>query len=448
MESLWIKQKKENGFKIKGSDEHPVSGRYDVIVIGAGMAGILIAYYLQEAGKNVLVLEADTIASGQTEKTTAKITSQHGLKYRKLIRTVGRKKATLYSKANEEALKEYERLIKREKIDCQFRKAPAYLYTQKDKCVIQKEAEAAESIGIDCYYCKDTELPFSVKAALCFRNQAQFSPLEFIRHIASKLNILEHTKVISVKKNKVIAEKAEFTADYIIMTTHYPIINVPGFYFLRQHQERSYVLALSGCKNLEGMYYGIDKDGLSFRQTGDYLLLGGGSHRTGHHKKDGGCHYLMKKAKQHFPNSKVEACWSAQDCMAHDGIPFIGKYSVFTPNLYVATGFGKWGMTSSMVAALILRDKLCGKKNPYEKVFKPQRLNVIAGIGNFVMDIGVSSAGLFKGWLGKKERRCTHLGCQLEWNPDEKTWDCPCHGSRFSEDGKLMDNPSKMDLTH
>ncbi len=504
MESLWRKQagaiegqpkeqpkKNENRAKQSGKDHH------EVIVIGAGLAGLLTAYYLQEAGKQVLVLEADKIASGQTERTTAKITSQHSLKYNNLIKKVGRQEAKLYAEANQKAIDEYERLIREKKIDCQFKRCPAYLYaaraTENEAADLKKkemeqavnelkeETQAAASLGIDASFTTETELPFPIKGAMCFARQAQFSPLEFVRYLAGELEIRENTPVMGIKGNKVIIKEGALEADKIVMAAHYPFVNLPGFYFLRQHQERSYVLALSGCKKIEGMYLGLGQEGLSLRQAGEYLLLGGGSHRTGENKAGGKYTFLEQAAKQYFPQGKIEARWSAQDCMPHDGIPFIGKYSVFTPHLYVATGFQKWGMTTSMVAAQLIRDSLCGKDSPYEKVFSPQRCHVSAGMGSFLTDTGVSVKGLAKGAFhhpkegpealavghggivsidGKRygcfrddkgemhviSAKCPHLGCELEWNPDEKSWDCPCHGSRFDIDGRLLDNPAKHGL--
>lgn len=419
---------------------------WDVIVVGAGMAGILIAYYLKEQGKEVLVLEANEIASGQTERTTAKITSQHGMKYSTLIKKVGAEKARLYAQANEEAINEFAQLIQEKKMECMFERVPAYLYSLKEGEVLKEEAKAAAHLGIHAFFTKETELPFEVAGAVCFENQAQFQPLKFVNAIASELNIMEHTKVMDVKGRRVIAEAAEFTADKIVMATHYPIKNVPGFYFLRQHQERSYVLALSGCEKIKGMYYGVDKNGLSFRQAGEYLLLGGSSVRTGENTCGGAYDALLRAANQYYPKASKEIRWAAQDCMPHDEIPFIGRYSVFTPNLYVATGFQKWGMSTSMIAAMILRDELCGIKNPYSALFRPQRMNFRAGIGNFLVDVGVSAKGLTKGWLGPKKRRCPHMGCELKWNPEEESWDCPCHGSRFTEGGEILDNPAKRDL--
>lgn len=449
MESLWRKQTGQIVPKL--TEANTENSHYDVIVVGAGMAGLLTAYYLQEQGKNVLVLEAAEIASGQTERTTAKITSQHALKYTKLIKEVGAKKARLYARANEEAIKEYERLIQREQMDCQFERVPAYLYTTKDAELLIEEAKAASYLGIDAFFTTETELPFAVKGAVCFRNQAQFSPLEFVRQIAGKLEVWEHAKVIKVRGHQVLVKKTEkemfLNAENIVIATHYPMINVPGFYFLRQHQERSYVLALSGCEKrygaMKGMYYGIDTDGLSFRRAGELLLLGGSSCRTGKNTCGGAFDALRQAAKKYYPECEEEFHWAAQDCMPHDGIPFIGKYSIFTPQLYVATGFQKWGMTSSMIAALLLRDEICGMGNPCRKLFTPQRINFRAGIVNLLCDIGVSFKGLTFGLFGRP--RCSHMGCKLKWNPEEKSWDCPCHGSRFDNNGKLLDNPSKKD---
>ena len=424
----------------KNTERESQAEKVDVIVVGAGMAGLLIGYYLQREGKKVLILEAKEVASGQTWRTTAKITSQHGLKYAKLINDVGVKKARLYARANEDAVREYENLIKQENIDCDFERAHSYLYTISQPQLLEKEARAVQYLDIDGLVVEKTRLPFKISKALCFTNQAEFSPLKFIDALKGKLKIMENTKVTKIKGQKVYAGDRVFIAKDIVVATHYPIKNVPGFYFLRQHQERSYVMALSGGEMVKGMYYGIDKEGFSLRQEGEWTLIGGGGHRTGKNKKETGYDFLRKIAKEYFSGYKEEAWWSAQDCIPHDGIPFIGKYSLLTPHLYVATGFQKWGMTTSMVAAMIISDMICGRENPYVKVFTPQRINFKAAIGNFIVDAGQSTAGLIKGLLGRP--RCPHMGCKLVWNPNEKTWDCPCHGSRFSEDGDVIDNPA------
>lgn len=451
VESLWRKQT-PNIEPLKGKENTLSADTHrDVIVVGAGLAGILIAYYLKESGKKVLVLEAGKIASGQTEGTTAKITSQHNIKYTKLINEIGVETARMYAQANESAIREYERLIKERNIECDFQKSPAYLYTTGEEVLLMEEAMVAASFGIDASFTTETELPFPITGAVRFNKQARFSPLKFVKEIVKELEIWEETIVREIKGNKVITAGGTLRAEHIVVATHYPIKNVPGYYFLRQHQERSYVLALSGYREIEGMYLGIEQDGLSLRQSGEYLLLGGGGRRTGENiceksKVYLGFTFLEEKAKQYFPECKIEARWSAQDCMPHDGIPFIGKYSVFTPNLYVATGFQKWGMTSSMVAALVIRDAICKVPNSYAKVFSPQRLHIKAGFKNWLTDIGVSMKGLCNGWLLRKTQRCSHMGCGLMWNPKEKTWECPCHGSRFDEKGKRLDEPAKTGI--
>ena len=445
MNSLWRKQTKEIAGNAKELDKKPDRITWDVIVIGAGMAGLLTAFYLQERGKKVLVLEADTIASGQTEKTTAKITSQHGIKYSTLIKSVDMETARGYALANQKAIREYARLIKERQIDCQFEWKTSYLYSSREENGLQAEKKAALAVGIDVVSDYQGELPFPVEHVIGFPKQAQFSPLRFLENIAAELHILEHCRVLEIKEHVVFAEKKVFTAEKIVVATHYPIMDMPGYYFLRQHQSRSYVLALSGCEKVDAMYYGVDADGLSFRQAGDYLLLGGASHRTGVHKCNEAYEYLERRAKAYYPDCRVEAKWSAQDCMPHDGIPFIGKYSLFTPNIYVITGLQKWGMSLSMVAAMILRDELCGEENPYSKIFSPQRFHLRAGFSKLMTDVFVSSKGLIMGLCSSKPS-CAHMGCELVWNPSEQTWDCPCHGSRYTKEGELIDNPSVKNI--
>jgi len=453
MESLWRQQIGTIEPHLNSPQGSIRESHWDVVVVGAGMAGILTAYFLQKEGKRVLIVEAKTIASGQTERTTAKITSQHGLKYANLVRNVGEEKAKLYAQANEQAIAQYAKVIKELNIACQFQRADAYLYSTEQIYVLKEEAKVAERLGIHAEFTTETELPFAVKGAVCFEKQAQFSPLEFVKAISNELNILEHTLVTEIKDNWVVTNRGILTADDIVVASHYPIRNVTGWYFLRLHQERSYVLALAGTAPIKNMYYGIDEKGLSFRQAGEYLLLGGSDHRTGHaygrkgktkEACQGAYEHLRQETKQYYPKSRVVTQWSAQDCIPHDGIPFIGKYSVFTPHLYVATGFQKWGMSTSMVAAKVLCDEICGRENPYEALFSPQRILVRAGSKDFVKDVGISAWNLTKGLVSRK--RCTHMGCALSWNSETKSWDCPCHGSRFDEDGKLLDNPAKEDL--
>ena len=431
------------------------------LVIGAGMAGILTAYLLQKQGQQVVVVEAKRIAGGQTGNTTAKITGQHGLIYDKLMHKISLREAREYMQANQDAMDMYERIAEEEGISCHLEHMPSFLYTTREdrEWELRREAEAAKELGIDARFVKGsrvTELPFEVKAAVRFAGQMQFHPLEFIRPLAQKLTIYENTKVLEVKEHTAITNCGTITAENIIFATHYPFVNAPGFYFLRQHQERSYVLALrqpqTGSGGGEkksppenGMYLSIDENGLSLRSFEDMLLLGGGSHRTGKCVEGKGYAFLRKEAEKYFPRYTGVAAWAAQDCMPHDEIPFIGRYSLFRPYWYVASGFKKWGMTSSMVAAIIISHEIGTGESLYGKVFSPWRFHVQTAWKNLLTDIGESVKGLWKGYFGEDEHQCPHLGCELEWNEQEGSWDCPCHGSRFGREGELFDNPAQKD---
>ena len=227
--------------------------RVEAAVIGGGMAGILTAYALKCQGKEVVVLEADRIASGQTKNTTAKLTAQHGMIYDKLIKHYGKERASVYARANKIAIDAFEWLVQEKKIECGFKRVPAFLYSVEDEKKLRKEAIAAHYLGIPAYFTKETDLPFPIKGAVCFENQAQFHPLLFIKEIAKELKIYEKTKVLSIKGHEIKTEEATVWAEHIVFATHYPVTNIPGFYFLRQHQERSYVLAVKGVEKPEGI---------------------------------------------------------------------------------------------------------------------------------------------------------------------------------------------------
>lgn len=474
MESIWSRTTQLPAFPQLQEDLQT-----DIAVIGGGMAGILIANDLAQKGREVVVLEAASIASGQTKNTTAKITVSHNLIYDKLITSWGIEKARQYAHANQEAMYRYENLILKNEIDCHYKKLASYLYSVKEKDALEKEVDAARRLGLDAVFTDETMLPFEIMGAIKYQQQAQFHPLEFIKGLISSLTIYEHTKVIKVEGQTIKTERAKVEARHIVFATHFPFINFPGYYFMRMHQSRSYVLALKHAVQLDGMYLGIDEENsLSLRNYEDYLLFGGEGHRTGENTVGGKYEELKKTALSFWQGCSLETAWSAQDCMTADGVPYIGRYSSSRPNWYVTTGFGKWGMTLSMVSSMIISDMICGIENPYQEVFSPQRFPEWEAMKNMAMEGMASTKGLVKenftipaekleelpkehGGLveydGKKagvykdaegevfvvSTRCPHLGCQLEWNPDEKSWDCPCHGSRFDYKGNLIDNPAQ-----
>jgi glycine/D-amino acid oxidase-like deaminating enzyme len=229
----------------------------------------------------------------------------------------------------------------------------------------------------------------------------------------------------------------KITAEKIVIATHFPLINKHGSYFLKLYQQRSYVIALENAGHLEGMYLDCAENGLSLRNAGQWLLLGGGGHRTG--KTGVGWALPETAARKYYSAAKVVARWATQDCMTLDGMPYIGQYSKGTPNLYVATGFQKWGMTTSMLAARLLTDLVQGRENPNEKLFSPYR----SMLHKQLFLNGIEST---RNLLRPTKPRCPHLGCALQWNAEEHSWDCPCHGSRFAPDGKLLNNPATDDL--
>lgn len=448
--SLWRKEVNIPGRAAIGADI-----KADVAVVGCGMAGALIAYKLRQRGLNVVVLEADVIASGQTQNTTAKITSQHNLIYNHISSKISPGAAALYAEANQNAIRSYEKLIADTGIACDFEKLPACLYSFDSADALEAEYRTAVDCGIDAELQEGNELSFldtaRLPTVLKFKNQAMFHPLKFLRRITDELTVYERSLVKDVNTDRLLVSvpsgrEYTVTAPRIVFANHYPFINSPGLYFLRMHQERSYVLALNNAPRLSAMYLGIDGDGHSLRNAGDFLLLGGGSHRTGENQDGGKYDKLEKAASAFFPSSEVAAHWSAQDCITIDKIPYIGRYSHETPDWFTATGFGKWGMTSSMVSAELISDLICGDKNPYEDLYTPQRFDMSASAKSMVEDGVKSVEGLVKNIMTAGEMHCTHLGCKLERNPDENILECPCHGSCFSEDGKLQSGPAMHDL--
>ncbi len=428
MESIWNDQRNRPQFPALCGDV-----KTDVFIIGGGMCGILCAYMLKNAGVDCILAEENQILQGVTGRTTAKITVQHGLIYDKIMGEYGEEKAQLYYESQKKALEEYQKLAGEED---DFVRCSSYVYTLQNRAAIEKEVKALERIGCKADFCEKTELPFSTKGAVRIQDQAKFHPLKFGYRLAAGLKIYENTKVLAIQKNTAITENGTIRAKKIIVATHFPFLNKHGAYFLKMYQHRSYVLALKNADAPKSMYVDEAKGGLSFRSHGDVLLLGGGSHRTG--EKGGSFTELEEVAKKYYPRAKEVTRWATQDCMTLDGIPYIGRYGKTTPDVYVATGFHKWGMTSSMVSAMLLTDMICGRKSPYEAVYFPSRTMLHSQLAANIF----SSA---KGLLTPTAPRCPHMGCALTYNRQEHSWDCPCHGSRFDEEGKRLNGPAAKD---
>lgn len=494
MDSLWINSiENTNKFEILSKDLET-----DVCIVGAGIFGLTCAYYLSKLGFKVIVLEKNDIGSKATGHTTAKITSQHGLFYDYLISSYGKQFASDYLQANEQAIENIEDIINAEKIKCDFERQNNYAYaTSKNELqAIKKEVKAVESLGFPCEFVTKTGLPFKIEGAICFKNQAQFHPLKYLHGLCKSIiqnngSIYTNTTVCDVEQNEngyvTLTSNNKVKSKYVIMATHYPFINFPGFYFLKMYQSTSYLIAVDTKKTLfNGMYINNSAPIFSYRKTKydgrELLIIGGGEHKTGQPTSYQDSYGILEQeAKKYYPNCEVLFRWNTRDCIPLDKIPYIGSYSASMPNIFVGTGFKKWGMTSSNVAANIVVDKICGNSNKYSYLFDSTRLkpiknmdemknmvvqsanslllnklkapnmkfDEIANNSGSIIEVNNQKVGIYKDTDGKiyaVKPMCTHLGCLLSWNDVDKTWDCPCHGSRFDYKGKNLYDPAFRDL--
>lgn len=430
IQSLWRETVRLPGFEPLRTDL-----RTDVLIIGGGLAGILCAHLLQKAGVDYALVESQRICGGVTGNTTAKITVQHGLIYDRLIKTLGSERAQMYLRANQQALNAYRELCAG--TDCDFEGKDNFVYSRFDRAMLDCELTALHSLGISARMTDELPLPMETVGAVCVPDQAQFNPLKFVSAIAKDQRIYENTPVLELAPGFARTPHGNIHAERIIVATHFPMLNKHGGYFMKMYQHRSYVLALENAADVRGMYVDEADEGMSFRSHERFLLLGGGGHRTG--KRGGGWRELQDFARIHYPQSHAVCQWATQDCMTLDGVPYIGQYSRRTPDMYVLTGFNKWGMTNAMAGAMLLRDMILGRTPDWAEVFSPSR-SVLH------RQLFINGAESMLNLLTPTVPRCPHMGCALKYNPQEHSWDCPCHGSRFTKDGKLIDNPATGDL--
>jgi len=471
--------------------------KVDIAIIGGGFVGVSTAYLLSQHGIKVAILEADRILQGTTGHTTAKITSQHGLIYSKIKSQISEEFAKQYAEANETAIRKIKEIAQENKIECDYVPQSAYVYTLQDEYVdkISDEVKAASSLGIKAAYLDEIPLPFPVKAAIRFDNQAQFHPRKFLLPLAEKITksgcqIFEQSRVVDIEEDNgyvlLTRQGKKVAAEKLIIASHYPCYNKSGLYFTKIYPERSYVVAIKAKgKYPGGMYITAEDPGRSLRsqssELGELIFVGGEHHKTGQ-GEDTVKHYeaLVDFACQTFTVEDIPYRWSTQDCMTLDGLPYVGYFTSNTPNMYIATGFGKWGMTNSIASAMLLSDLIIKGSSPWQDVYNPSRQTIMASAKTFVVenlnvaekllegkleplpeDIDIKPgegkiieangqrAGAYRdeqGTLHVVDTTCTHMGCELNWNSAEKTWDCPCHGSRFTYEGDVVEGPAVRPL--
>lgn len=429
MESLWQSRSAIPAFPRLSGD-----AKTDVLVIGGGMAGLLTAHCLQKKGIDTILVEKDRICSAVTAGTTAKITAQHGLIYHKILKSYGTDYAQMYYTANTQGVETLKKLCR--SAGCRLEEKDNFVYST-DGNRLDAELSALQKLKIPAKTTQD--LPFGVEAegAIGFADQGQFDPRSLACYLAKELRVYENTKVRELIGTEAITEHGKIKAKKVVVATHFPFLNKHGSYFLKLYQHRSYMLAMQNVDALDGMYVDEDKKGFSFSSFDGYLLLGGGSHRTG--KQGGSYRELRRFAERRIPGGRECFHWATQDTMSLDGIPYIGHYSRNTPDLYVAAGFHKWGMTGSMVSARLLSSMIGGETVDYAPVFSPSRCILKP-------QLFINGFESVKNLLTPTAPRCPHLGCALHYNKEEHSWDCACHGSRFSETGEVLDNPATADL--
>jgi glycine/D-amino acid oxidase-like deaminating enzyme/nitrite reductase/ring-hydroxylating ferredoxin subunit len=492
--SFWIETAEAETFPTLSADLH-----VDVAIVGGGIVGVMGARFLKEAGKTVAILEARRVVQGVTGHTTAKVTSLHTLIYDELIRKFGDEKAHRYAESNQAALEIIRRLCEEHDIDCDFNERSAYTYTINDDHVeaIEKEVEAARSLGLPAQYHDEIPAPFAVKAAIQFSGQAEFHPRKFLLPLVKSIPghgsyVFENTRVTGIEEGnpcRVVTEGGKtVTADDVIVATNMPIIN-KGLFFARAEPSRGYALVMDVPQDRvpDGMLINVGAPTHSVRSASHngrrVLILAG----EGHHVGEGANHRNHWDRLEQWARKDLGATdhlyrWSTQDYYSLDKVPFIGKMTPADDHLYTATGFSAWGMTNGVVSGRLLADLICDVGNPWAEVYDPNRISVkslpsfvkkgghdakrlvgdrlkrqsgteeageLAPGAGAIFDVDGTKVAVCRegdGTLHGVSAACTHLGCIVSWNDAERSWDCPCHGSRFATDGTVLQGPATKPL--
>ncbi|MET8759140.1 FAD-dependent oxidoreductase [Lentzea sp. NPDC004782] len=480
-QSLWLSALPEH-------PRPPLTGKhtYDVAVVGGGITGLTTALLLKRRGLKVVVLEADRVASGVSGNNTAKVTALQSTVYSQIRRAHGLAAATDYATASQSAVAQVASLVELEGIDCDLRRAPAvtYAYTEAEVRDVDHELITARQVGLPVRASVDVDLPFEVHAAIRLDDQLTLHPVKYLLGLAAAIDgdgsaVREHSRVLDVSGTRLSTADGQVEANQIVIATHFPTLD-RGLYFARMELTRAYCIAARVANPPRSLAISTGSPSWSIAAHGDKLILAGQSHATGQPAVEP-FRRLEDFARRHWQVEEVTHRWSAQDPTSYDHLPMIGGYTPGSTTMFTATGYMKWGLTSGTFAASLLADLVTGKPNDLAERFSPHRFslkslpelvrknaevaaefvgdrvlpadatsseNLPPGQAHVVRD-GLGKMGVYRddeGHLHAVSMRCTHLGCLVRFNAAERSWDCPCHGSRFDVDGEVLEGPATRPL--
>jgi glycine/D-amino acid oxidase-like deaminating enzyme/nitrite reductase/ring-hydroxylating ferredoxin subunit len=473
-------------------ETHGGEAEFDVVVLGGGITGLTTALLLKREGARVAVLEARRVGSGVTGCTTAKVTALQQTIYSRLRRRHGTDATAVYADASVAGLEMIAELVGSEKIDCRLERRAAVTFAADpdERSAVEDEHDAASEAGLGTTFGEEVDLPFETHGAVRLEDQVQLQPVSYVQGLAAAVDgdgsrVYEQTPALSVdvvNPTRVTIEAGSVTARQVVVATHYPLLD-RSLFFARLEPARSYCIAtrVDGAPP-ESMSISAGSSTHSIRSYDDLLVLGGEGHTTGSRKATPERYAALEQfAREHWDVSEVPYRWSAQDPVSWDLLPVIGRYHPGSSRLFVASGFHKWGLASGSFAARIIADEIAGRSNPWGDTFSPNRIGLsglpklaemnakvavdlvgdrlVPAVSSDTDDIPPGSARVIRDGLGKTgvfrdddgklhavSLRCTHLGCLLRFNSAERSWDCPCHGSRFDVDGEVLEGPATRAL--